>query len=60
MPENNNAELLDFLIDIFSEDNLKQVEEKLDFKRKIQSFSEQYYMKVNNILIMSFFFDKYD
>lgn len=40
-----NSELLDLLIDLFGDDNLKALEDALNFKQRIKSFSEQFYYK---------------
>lgn len=42
-----NAELLDLLIDLFSEDNLKELETSISFIKKIKYFSDKFYAKVN-------------
>ncbi len=44
-----NAELIDFLIDLFSEDNLKELELNLNFIEKIQLFSEKFYFKYKTL-----------
>ena len=41
-----NAELIDLLIDLFSEDNLISIEVNLNFVEKIKLFSDKFYQKV--------------
>lgn len=41
-----NAELIDLLIDLFSEDNLQPLEVNLNFLERIKYFSDRFYSKV--------------
>ncbi len=41
-----NAELLDALIDCFSEDNLSDIEANLNFVQRVRTFSDAFYAKV--------------
>jgi len=42
-----NAEFLDSIIDLFSDENLNQVEKNLNFMEKIQLLGEMFYSKVS-------------
>ena len=42
-----NAEFLDSIIDLFSDENLNQVEKNLNFMEKIQLLGEKFYSKVS-------------
>jgi hypothetical protein len=41
-----NSELIDALIDTFSDDNLKSIETKLNFHQRIKVFSDLFYARL--------------